>query len=229
MPDSSLTSRAIRSFVIRNGRMTDAQKSAMETLFPVYGLPYQETMLDFQGLFPNDSPLWLEIGFGDGEALLNIASAHPEVNFLGIEVHAPGVGHLLAGIDRLKLPNVRVMRHDALEVLDNMIAAASLDRILLFFPDPWHKKRHQKRRILQTNTIASVKTALKPGGVLHCATDWQDYAESMLEVLQGDRELRNLSGSGGYAETPDYRPRTRFEARGLRLGHSVVDMLFEKL
>ncbi len=208
--------------------MTDAQKTAMDTLYPVYGLAYQNAALDIQALFGNGSPVWLEIGFGDGEALLSIASTHPEINFLGIEVHAPGVGHLLAGIERLALKNVRVMRYDALEVLDNMIAPASLDRILLFFPDPWHKKRHQKRRILQANTIASVKTALKPGGVLHCATDWEDYAESMLEVLQADSEMRNLSKTGGYAETPDYRPRTKFEERGLRLGHSVADLLFEK-
>lgn len=228
MNESSLTSRAIRSFVIRNGRLTGGQKEAMDTLMPVYGLPYSNTVIDFGAVFGNQAPVWLEIGFGNGEALLSIATAHPELNFLGIEVHAPGVGHLLAGIRDSGLTNVRVMRHDALEVLATMIPAGTVQRVLLLFPDPWHKKRHHKRRILQTEAVRLIDTALTDGGVLHCATDWADYAASMLEVLSQQQSWGNLSDTGGYALKPDYRSLTKFEQRGLRLGHSVADLLFRK-
>lgn len=228
MAESPLTSRAVRSFVIRNGRMTDSQKSALELLLPVYGVPFTETPIDFHELFGNPFPVWLEIGFGNGDALIEMASLQPQINFLGIEVHAPGVGHLLAGIKQAGLSNVRVMRHDAVETLTTMIPANSLARVLLFFPDPWHKKRHHKRRILQAETVQLIHTALVPGGTLHCATDWEEYAEGMLEVLNAESQLENQGEESGYALKPSYRPITKFEQRGLRLGHRVHDLLFEK-
>ena len=222
------TSRTIRSFVIRNGRMTDSQKSALENLLPIYGIPYTGDLINFAEVFGNSLPVWLEIGFGNGEALLEMASTQPQVNFLGIEVHAPGVGHLLAGIKQAELSNIRVIQHDAVEVLSEMIPAAGLARTLLFFPDPWHKKRHHKRRILQQETVQLISQALQPGGVLHCATDWEEYAEAMLEVLTASENFNNMDSGGGYSEKPTYRPMTKFEQRGLRLGHNVHDLLFQK-
>ncbi|MBX2884207.1 MAG: tRNA (guanosine(46)-N7)-methyltransferase TrmB [Granulosicoccus sp.] len=227
-PTASLTSRAIRSFVIRNGRMTDGQREAIATLMPVYGVAFCEAKLDFATLFGNDSPVWLEVGFGNGEALLHIAARFPEINFLGIEVHAPGVGHLLAGIESQALSNIRVMRHDAVDVLQHMIPADSLARVLVFFPDPWHKKRHHKRRILQGETITLIEKTLKIDGVLHCATDWEPYAEAMLEELGASTLLVNQS-SDGFSEKPEYRPLTRFEKRGLKLGHVVRDLLYTRV
>jgi len=227
MSQNTLSSRPIRSFVIRNGRMTQSQSHALDQLLPVYGLAFSEQQIDFTSVFDNDHPVWLEIGFGNGEALLSMAEAKPDTNFIGVEVHAPGVGHLLAGIEKRQLKNVRVIRHDALDVLSVMVPADSISRILLLFPDPWHKKRHHKRRILQTQTLSVISKALEPGGVLHCATDWSDYAESMLETLNGS-DLTNLAKDHGYAERPDYRPQTKFEQRGLKLGHTVADLLFEK-
>lgn len=226
--EPSLTSRAIRSFVIRNGRMTDGQRDAMTALMPVYGVPFQESLLTLPDLFGNDAPVWLEIGFGNGEALLHMAGLHPEINFLGIEVHAPGVGHLLAGIDSQGLRNVRVMRHDAVDVLEHMIPAGSLARVLLFFPDPWHKKRHHKRRILQAETVKLIEQALQVGGVLHCATDWEPYAEAMLEELATSSRLTNQA-SEQFCEKPAYRPLTRFEQRGIKLGHVVRDLLYTRV
>lgn len=225
MHDAPLSKRPIRSFVIRNGRMTPSQQLAIDTLFPVYGLEYVEQPLNLETVFGNTNPVWLEIGFGDGEALMAMAEARPDTNFIGIEVHAPGVGHLLAGIERRDLPNIRVIRHDALDVLTSMIPATSIARILLLFPDPWHKKRHHKRRILNEETIPLIAGVLVKQGVLHCATDWAEYAESMLEVLEAS-ELSNLNHNGAYSERPDYRPLTKFEQRGLRLGHEVADLLY---
>lgn len=228
VPTTSLTSRAIRSFVIRNGRMTDSQQEALKSLMPIYGIAFDEQKLDFQTLFGNDSPVWLEIGFGNGDALLSIAARYTDINFLGIEVHAPGVGHLLAGIQAQGLTNVRVMRHDAVEVLQHMIPPDSLARVLLFFPDPWHKKRHHKRRILQAETVGLIENALKVDGVLHCATDWEPYAEAMVEELATSTLLQNHSGEP-FSKKPDYRPLTRFEQRGLRLGHVVRDLLYTRV
>lgn len=228
MSDTPLTSRAVRSFVIRNGRMTQGQKNALDTLMPVHGIEFDVLNPQPATHFGNSNPVWLEIGFGDGEALLHMAALLPEINFIGIEVHAPGVGHLLAGIDAQGLTNVRVMRHDAVEVLD-VLAAQTLERVLVFFPDPWHKKRHHKRRIIQSETIDSIRRTLTPGGHLHCATDWQPYAEAMLEQLNDTEGFQNTSASRGYCDKPDYRPLTKFEQRGLRLGHEVADLVFQRL
>jgi len=198
---------------------------------PSLGVSYQEEHIDFEVLFGNTNPVWLEIGFGNGDALLSIAQRFPTINFLGVEVHAPGVGHLLAGIELQGVTNVRVMRHDAVEVLEHMIKPGSLSRVLLFFPDPWHKKRHHKRRILQAETVALIERGLATGGVLHCATDWEAYATAMLEELSASDALANESTNDhaeGYSERPDYRPATRFEQRGLRLGHTVRDLLFRR-
>ena len=227
MQNTPLSKRPIRSFVIRNGRMTPSQQQAIDRLFPVYGLNYSETNLDLSVTFGNTNPVWLEIGFGDGEALMSMAEAMPDTNFLGIEVHAPGVGHLLAGIEQRKLVNIRVLRHDALDVLNSMIPDESIARILLLFPDPWHKKRHHKRRILNQETVPLLARVLTKKGILHCATDWAEYAEAMLEVLEGS-ELTNLNQAGAYSPRPDYRPLTKFEQRGLRLGHEVADLLYTR-
>ena len=224
-----LTRRSIRSFVIRNGRLTAAQGDALERLLPRHGLPFAETPLEPELVFGRRAPLWLEIGFGNGDALLEMASARPDVDFLGCEVHAPGVGHALIGIEARGLENVRVIQHDAMEVLERMLAPAALERVLLFFPDPWHKKRHHKRRIVQRDFLDAVARALAPGGLLHCATDWADYATWMLEHLEGDPRFANRAGPGQVSSRPEWRTLTRFERRGERLGHEVADLIYTRL
>lgn len=224
-----LTSRSIRSFVIRNGRLTKAQAAALDTLLPEYGIVYQDgEQLDLQSIFGRSAPIWLEIGFGNGDALVDMAMRYPDTDFLGIEVHEPGVGQALMGIEAKQLSNVRILQHDAMEVLENMIPEAALNRVLLFFPDPWRKKRHFKRRIVQKEFVELVANKLEIGGVLHCATDWQDYAEWMLEKLQSSDHLTNQSSTGGYSERPEWRTNTRFEKRGERLGHEVFDLLYTR-
>lgn len=207
--------------------MTSGQQHALDSLFPIYGIPFTPCRIDLAGTFGNNRPVWLEIGFGDGEALMTMAESMPDINFIGIEVHAPGVGHLLARIEERQLDNVKVMRHDAVEVMSEMLAEGSIERVLLLFPDPWHKKRHHKRRILQAETLALFTKILQPGGKFHCATDWAEYAEAMLDVLNSS-SLSNLAPGRSYAVKPDYRPLTKFEQRGLKLGHEVFDLLFEK-
>lgn len=224
-----MTRRSIRSFVIRNGRLTGAQGEALERLLPTFGLPFVETPIDPEAVFGRRASLWLEIGFGNGDALVAMAAARPDVDFIGCEVHAPGVGHALIGIESQGLSNVRIIQHDAMEVLERMLAPASLTRVLLFFPDPWHKKRHHKRRIVQREFLDTVARALATGGVLHCATDWADYATWMLEHLEPDRRFRNLAGPGRLSPRPAWRTSTRFERRGERLGHEVADLLHERL
>lgn len=223
-----MTSRSVRSFVVRNGRITPAQQRALDELLPVYGVEFQQQAIDPVDVFGRDAPLWVETGFGNGDALLSMAQRYPENNFLGIEVHAPGVGHLLHGIQQLALENIRVIRHDAFEVFESMLAPRSVQRALVFFPDPWPKKRHHKRRILQNGFVSVIENALPSGGVLHCATDWQEYAEWILELLQSRENLTSLCAPNSYADRPDYRPATRFEQRGRKLGHEVFDLLFEK-
>lgn len=229
-PTARLTSRSIRSFVIRNGRLTKAQAAAMDNLLPRFGIEYRENqLLDFCNVFSQVKPVWLEIGFGNGDALVDMASRYPNTNFIGIEVHEPGVGQALMGIESRSLQNVRIIQHDAIEVLQQMIPASALQRVLLFFPDPWRKKRHFKRRIVQKEFIELVADKLQSGGVLHCATDWQDYAEWMLEKINACERLRNQSATGEYSARPEWRTNTRFEQRGERLGHTVADLLYTRI
>jgi len=219
--------RRIRSFVLREGRLTAGQQRAFETLWPQWGLAFQPTPLDLAAVFGNDHPVFLEIGFGNGESLAEMAHHHPERNYLGVEVHRPGVGHLLLKLEEYGCRNVRVIRHDAVEVMRQMLAPASLQGVYLFFPDPWHKKRHHKRRILQPALLDTLARVLRPGGFLHAATDWQDYAEHMLAVLSADHgRFENQAGSGNYTPRPAERPLTKFEQRGRRLGHGVWDLIF---
>ena len=219
--------RRIRSFVRREGRLTAGQRRALEVLWPLYGIDSLEP-LDLEREFGRMAPRTLEIGFGNGDSLAQMAEAAPEQDFLGIEVHRPGIGHLLQEVEARGLRNVRVMNRDAVEVLEGQILPASLDRVLLFFPDPWHKKKHHKRRILQPRFIALLARALRPGGRFHMATDWQDYAEHMRAEMEQAAGFRNVAGPGRYAEKPAYRPTTKFERRGQRLGHGVWDLIYEK-
>lgn len=217
--------KTIKSFVRRAGRTTTGQAKAFEELGPRFILSYTGQPLDAAASFGRTAPLILEIGFGMGEATAHIARVRPQDNFLCCEVHEPGVGALLKRIGEQELQNIRILQHDAVEVIDHMLAPASLDGIHIFFPDPWHKKKHNKRRLIQPALVAKLAARLKPGGYLHCATDWQPYAEQMLEVLGAEPLLHN-SAPDGYAPQPDYRPLTKFENRGLRLGHGVWDMVF---
>jgi tRNA (guanine-N7-)-methyltransferase len=219
--------RTVRSFVLREGRLTTGQQRAFDTLWPRWGLDYQPAPVDLAQLFGNANPVFLEIGFGNGEALAEMARGRPQCNFLGIEVHRPGVGHLLLELERAGLDNVRVMRHDAVEVLEHMIPRASLAGVYLFFPDPWHKKRHHKRRILQPAMVERLARVIAPGGVFHAATDWEDYAQDMMQTLSAAEALfRNQAGRGRFAPRPSTRPLTKFEQRGLRRGHGVWDLIF---
>ncbi len=225
-PSGGAPRRAIRSFVRRAGRMGTGQQRALEELGPRFVLPFATQQLDAEAVFGRRAPLVLEIGFGMGAATAEIAAARPDTDFLGVEVHTPGVGALLKRIGEQGLGNLRIVQHDAVQVLEQMIAPASLAGIHVFFPDPWHKKKHHKRRLIQPPLVALLASRLAPGGVLHCATDWQPYAEQMLEVLSAEPLLENTAE--GYAPRPDYRPLTKFEARGLRLGHGVWDLVFRR-
>ncbi len=232
LPDSAdsaeqaLHARSIKSFVTRQGRVSNAQARALEVLLPQFGIPYAPTPLDWAQCFVRTSPVIVEIGFGMGETTANIAAALPETNFLGIEVHNPGVGALLKEIGERGLSNLRIIQHDAVEVLTHMVPQASVDGIHIFFPDPWHKKRHNKRRLIQSPLVALLASRLAAGGYVHCATDWEPYAQQMLEVLSAEPALVNTAP--GFAPRPAYRPITKFESRGIRLGHGVWDVIFRK-
>ncbi len=225
-PDGPQARRGLRSYVLRTGRLTSGQARALAELGPRSLVPYQADLVDWDARFGRRAPRVLEIGFGMGEATAQLASQQPERDFIGVEVHTPGVGSLLLRMRELGLDNVRIVQHDAVEVLRDMVAPGSLDAVHVYFPDPWHKKRHHKRRLIQPALVALVASRLRPGGLLHCATDWQDYAEHMLQVLQGEAALRNTAQ--GYAQRPSWRMPSRFEQRGLRLGHGVWDLLFER-
>jgi tRNA (guanine-N7-)-methyltransferase len=225
-PDSR--SRPIRSYVLRAGRMTAAQARALEELWPRYGVEPATTTLDLAALFGRKAPVTLEVGFGNGENLAALAAAHPERDFIGVEVHAPGVGHLLHRAAQLGVANLRVIRHDAIEVLREMIAPESLAAILVLFPDPWPKKRHHKRRLVNADFAALAASRLAPGGTLQLATDWEPYAAQMLEVLNASPALANRATNAGFVPRNPGRARTRFEARGERLGHAVRDLCFER-
>jgi tRNA (guanine-N7-)-methyltransferase len=220
------TEHRIRSFVTRTGRVSTGQARALEELGPQFCIPYDKALLDVDRAFGRAAPTIFEIGTGMGETTAHIAGLMPEKNFIGVEVHTPGVGSLLKLIGEQGLPNLRVIQHDAFEVVTNMIAPASLAGVHVFFPDPWHKARHNKRRLIQSPFVSLLASRIAPGGYLHCATDWQEYAEQMLEVLGAEPTLQN--SADGYAPRPDYRPVTKFENRGLRLGHGVWDLVFLK-
>lgn len=224
MTDESKKNRAIRSFVLRQGRISDAQQRAYEALRPRYAIDYAPQLLNLETAFGRQAPKILEIGFGMGGATAQIAAEHPENDYLGIEVHTPGVGALMRLLDAGNIGNVRIIQHDAVEVLNHMIAPNSLDGIHIYFPDPWPKKRHHKRRLIQPPLVGLLASRLKPGGYLHLATDWQEYAEWVLEVLRGEPQLQNTADD--YAPKPDFRPETKFERRGLNLGHGVWDLVF---
>jgi tRNA (guanine-N7-)-methyltransferase len=219
--------RSIRSYVLRQGRISNAQRRAHAELLSVYGAPFSPAPLDLDRLFGRRAPKILEIGFGMGETTAAIAQQHPENDYLGVEVHTPGVGSLLARLAELRLGNVRVIQHDAVEVLQAMIAMAALDGVHIFFPDPWPKKRHHKRRLIQPALVSLLVSRMKSGAILHTCTDWEDYATQMLEVLSADPALANTAP--GYADRPDARPQTKFERRGLDLGHRVWDLVFRKI
>jgi tRNA (guanine-N7-)-methyltransferase len=220
--------RTVRSFVLRGGRITDAQQRALSDLWPRYGIDYQPGPLDLDAVYGRHAPRVVEIGFGNGEHLASLAAAHPERDYLGIEVHRPGVGRLLLALDQSGVGNVRVICEDAVQVLEHQISRDALDEVLILFPDPWPKKRHHKRRLIQPGFVELVASRLAPGGVLRLATDWQPYAEQMLEVLSASPALRNTAPQGAFAPRPDERAATRFERRGQRLGHSVWDLVFQR-
>ena len=218
--------RPVRSFVLRAGRMGSGQQRALDQLGPQFMVPYGAAIADWPVVFGRQAPRVLEIGFGMGQATAQIAAAQPELDFIGVEVHQPGVGALLREIGERQLSNLRLVQHDAVEVLQHMLAPDSLAGVHVYFPDPWHKKRHHKRRLIQPALVDLLVSRLAPGGWLHCATDWEDYAQQMLQVLSDARGLQNTAD--GYAPRPAMRPLTKFEARGLRLGHGVWDLYFIK-
>lgn len=220
--------RKVRSFVKREGRLTKGQAKAMEDNWETMGLEHQQGLLNFEEVFGNNNPVVLEIGFGMGKSLVEMAKNDPDSNFIGIEVHRPGVGACLMDASEAGVKNLRVFEHDAVEVLADCIADESLAKLQLFFPDPWHKKRHHKRRIVQPEFVESLRKKLAIGGVFHMATDWENYAEHMLEVMTQANDFTNQSPTNDYVPRPDSRPLTKFEARGHRLGHGVWDLMFAR-
>lgn len=220
--------RRVRSFVLRTGRLSEFQRRAMNDNWDFYGLAYQKKPFDFTEIYANDNPVVLEIGFGMGKSLVDMAAQHPDRNYLGIEVHTPGVGACIAYALEKNVKNLRVICHDASEILYDCIADNSLAGLQLFFPDPWHKKKHHKRRIVQPPFIQTVIDKLHSGGFIHMATDWENYAQQMLDVLKRAVGLRNVSQTGDYIVRPDFRPLTKFEQRGQCLGHNVWDLYFVK-
>ena len=225
-PEQDARPRRIRSYVLRQGRMSEAQRRAYADALAHWGIAYAPAPLDLAAAFGRHAPTILEIGFGMGRTTAEIAAAHPQNNYLGVEVHTPGVGSLLKEIQTRGLDNIRLIQHDAVEVLTHMLADGTLAGIHIYFPDPWPKKRHHKRRLIQPELVALLAQKLAPGGYLHCATDWEDYALQMLEVLNAETGLKNTAD--GFAPRPQWRPVTKFEQRGLKLGHGVWDLLFEK-
>ncbi|ABM00693.1 tRNA (guanosine(46)-N7)-methyltransferase TrmB [Shewanella amazonensis] len=221
--------RKVRSFVLREGRLTTGQAKALESFWPTMGLDYSPQAINFTEVFGREADTVLEIGFGMGASLVEMAANAPELNFIGVEVHKPGVGACLGEAGNAGISNLRVYHHDAVEVLENAIPDSSLARVQLFFPDPWHKKRHHKRRIVQPEFVELLRRKLKIGGVFHMATDWENYAEHMLEVMSAAPGYQNQSDTQTYVPRPDHRPLTKFENRGQRLGHGVWDLMFERV
>ncbi|MEW8507444.1 MAG: tRNA (guanosine(46)-N7)-methyltransferase TrmB [Candidatus Thiodiazotropha sp.] len=221
--------RPIRSYVLRQGRLTEGQQRAFQVLWPRYGITLDQGPLELTALFGRRKPLTLEIGFGNGGALAQLAARHPDEDFLGVEVHSPGVGRLMLALAAQESENVRILQSDAMELLRHHLPEASLQRVLLYFPDPWHKRRHHKRRIVRPEFTELIHRALKPGGVIHMATDWEAYAAQMMTLFSRHGGFRNQAGEGHYSPRPETRPITKFEQRGERLGHGVWDLLFERL
>ena len=217
----------IRSFVLRQGRVSNAQRRAYEDLLPKYGLPYTKDLLNFEMVYGRKAPRYLEIGSGMGETTVSIARSHPQNDYLAIEVYTPGIGSLLKQIEEFKLTNLRIVQHDAVEVVNNMFPQEYLDGIHIFFPDPWPKLRHHKRRLIQPEFISLLCKNLKLGGYIHVATDWSNYADQILEVMSNELSLTNTARD--FVQRPEYRPLTKFEQRGLRLGHKVWDLVFKKI
>ena len=213
--------------MLRQGRISNAQQRCLDTLLPTYGIPYLSQSLDLDNVFGRSATKILEIGFGMGETTAAIAQSHPQNDYLALEVHTPGVGSLLKQIKEFGIENIRIIQHDAVEVLRDMLADTVLDGVHIFFPDPWHKTRHNKRRLIQPSFVSQLVQKIKPGGYIHVATDWQDYAEQVLAVLSSEKSLENIAAN--YAPRPTYRPLTKFEQRGLRLGHGVWDLVFKKI
>lgn len=226
--DATARHRPIRSFVLRQGRQTDAQKRAFDQHWPALGLHYRGEPRDYDAVFGRQAPRVVEIGFGNGEQLLFAAAREPARDFIGIEVHGPGVGRLLNAAAAEGLRNLRVYQHDAVEVLRDEVEPASLDEVRIYFPDPWHKKRHHKRRLVQPGFVGLLCERLRPGGLLHLATDWENYAEHLWDVLDAEPRLRNRAGPRGTSPRPDWRRQTHFETRGLKLGHGVWDLLYDR-
>ena len=220
--------RKIRSFVRREGRLTPGQQRALTELWPLYGIELSDQPLVFNTIFGNNNPVTLEIGFGNGESLVTMAAAAPERNFLGIEVHRPGVGNMLIQSQRQELSNIRVMREDAVDILSTMIPDQSLDCVQIFFPDPWHKKRHNKRRLIQTEFMHLLARKQPIAATLHFATDWQDYAEHTIEIIEHDQSYRQVTAATDYHRRPAFRPETKFERRGQKLGHKIWDIIYQR-
>ncbi|HSG66510.1 MAG TPA: tRNA (guanosine(46)-N7)-methyltransferase TrmB, partial [Gammaproteobacteria bacterium] len=227
-PMNETQHRRIRSFVRRPGRTTAAQRRAIERLWPRYGLPDDDRLLELPAVFGRNAPIVLEIGFGDGEALFSSAVRRPDIDHLGIEIHEPGIGHLLLLLERADLSNVRLIARDAVDVLEHQLGPSCVDAVRIFFPDPWPKKRHHKRRLIQPAFIAQLAQVLRPGGFLHVATDWEHYAEQIREVMAGAAELRELAADQACAEPLAERPPTKFERRGRGLGHDVWDFVYRR-
>jgi tRNA (guanine-N7-)-methyltransferase len=225
---SDVRLRSVRSFVLRQGRATAGQERALTQLWPKYGVEYSPARLDLQALFGRAAPRMLEIGFGAGEALLEFATAHPEMDCIGIEVHRPGVGRLLLGAEAATLRNLRVICHDAVEVLQHQLAPASIELAHIFFPDPWPKKRHHKRRLIQAPFVELLAQAIAPGGTLRLATDWEHYAQQMREVIDASSKFVNVAADAGFVARSAERALTRFERRGQRLGHGVWDLEYRR-
>ena len=221
--------RTIRSYVLRKGRLTTAQQHALDELWPYYGIERGNTVLDFDDHFEREADVILEIGFGNGESTWQMAQQEPEKSFVGIEVHEPGVGHLLMALEEHAIENVRIARDDAVPFVQQRIADSSLAGVRIYFPDPWPKKRHHKRRIVQADFVSQLSRCLAQGGILHLATDWRPYAEHMLKVMQEHADFINLSPHGDYCERPEWRPFTKYEKRGEKLGHEVFDLLYQRV
>lgn len=221
--------RRIKSYVLRTGRMTESQQNAYDKHWQTKGLDVENGMLDYEQVFGNNNPIVLEIGFGMGSSLVEMAGSAADKNYIGVEVHTPGVGRLLHLMEEQGVDNLRAYRHDAVEVLERCIPDASLDRVQIYFPDPWHKKKHNKRRLIKPEFVEALRKKLTVGGVIHLATDWEHYADQMIEVMSAAEGFKNQSDEFCFSDRPDYRPLTKFEQRGQRLGHGVWDMLFEKI